>query len=662
MKARYACFQPSQIVRSKSLNLRTPRAGFVRINEVTQGENGRAAMMADLPPRTLYTYAVEFSVEEAIEKNAEKVVFEEPVFMYVDNFLDFPAGTIVPSGFYDRNTIAWEAMPDGLVLKVTDIKNGIAVLEFSNGLPEIERREIAKHDKIGDSFWRVPTKHFSPFDLNWGGPYPPGTQPSPLPGDGFAPDSSMGQEPGSIIGCPTQTLGEQVPLNGTPFVLSYRTSLKTYEVNTGHVIWSFEYDAAGRLIGLIDRDGDKTTVTHDGDGNPTSIVGPNGVTWTFKTKEKMLQQIISPENETYTFDYSDEGLMRSMQTPRGPGPTFEQSEFIYDAAGRLTTDIQPNGGVSTLEKNSSASAVTFKSAEGRQTRYGFSGPTSRNHSSSRRTGDLSSRSYTADGWTFSSDQSGIKQRSRNVSHPIFGPISSFADTSIIDLPSGLTGTRTTELSATLANAKLRDGLQNWTLISKNMDRVTTTTWDRTDSILSTKTGGARLASVKLDEKARPVLLSSPGLSDTKLEYDIQGRPSKIIRDTREISFQYNTQGYTESVTAADGTVKYSRDKMGRVLTLERKDATTAGFTYDPWGYLTSITPPGAGPYTMAYDIRGNMTFMNSPNATRTEYEYDLDHRPIKMTQGDGRDVKLSYDESNRVKEINADGSMYLIIT
>ena len=122
----------------------------------------------------------------------------------------------------------------------------------------------------------------------------------------------------------------------------------------------------------------------------------------------------------------------------------------------------------------------------------------------------------------------------------------------------------------------------------------------------TDSGEGRSSTVVLDEKGRPITLSSPGVLDTKLEYDNNGRPSKIIRGAREVAFQYDARGYRQSITAADGTVKYTRDKMGRILELQRKDASLANFTYDPWGCLNSITPPGAASYVMHYDERGNI--------------------------------------------------------
>ena len=55
-------------------------------------------MPAPLPPTSGYTYAVEFSVEEALAPES-RVEFSRPVISYVDNFLHFPVGTPVPVGY-----------------------------------------------------------------------------------------------------------------------------------------------------------------------------------------------------------------------------------------------------------------------------------------------------------------------------------------------------------------------------------------------------------------------------------------------------------------------------------------------------------------------------------------------------------------------------------
>ena len=57
-------------------------------------------MPGELPPSSGYTYAVELSADEALAAGAQEVRFSSPVPFYVENFVGFPVGSLVPAGFY----------------------------------------------------------------------------------------------------------------------------------------------------------------------------------------------------------------------------------------------------------------------------------------------------------------------------------------------------------------------------------------------------------------------------------------------------------------------------------------------------------------------------------------------------------------------------------
>ncbi|MCH7720809.1 MAG: hypothetical protein IH988_07440, partial [Planctomycetes bacterium] len=92
------------------------------------------------------------------------------------------------------------------------------------GITDAEREKLATLYAPGESLWRVPITHFSPWDHNF--PYGPGpndtppNQPRPRGRIANRPDDPCEQS-GSVVGCQTQTLGESVPVTGTPFTLNY---------------------------------------------------------------------------------------------------------------------------------------------------------------------------------------------------------------------------------------------------------------------------------------------------------------------------------------------------------------------------------------------------------------------------------------------------------
>lgn len=213
----------------------------VRATEYTVGETGPDAMPGDLPAASGYTYAVELSVDQAQEAGATRVDFSQPVTVYVDDFLGFDVGGIVPLGYYDRELHRWVPADDGVVVRVLDVVDGSAVLDVDGsetaatteqlaelGVTPAELVALADSNAAGDVLWRVQVDHFTPWDHNW--PFGP-------PEDAEAPDEDE-RDPdnddtdddddgrdcgaaGSFVGCLDQSLREMIPITGSPFTLAH---------------------------------------------------------------------------------------------------------------------------------------------------------------------------------------------------------------------------------------------------------------------------------------------------------------------------------------------------------------------------------------------------------------------------------------------------------
>jgi RHS repeat-associated protein len=205
----------------------------VRATEYTIADSGPKAMPAMLPPTSLYTYAAELTADEAVAAGATDVHFNRALPVYLENFLGFPVGTAVPTGYYDRQKGQWIPSDNGRVIKVLSITGTMADLDTDGddaaddaakltalGITTEERSQLAQLYTAGQTLWRVPITHFSPWDCNWAGlppkdaSFPPGPKDAPSVDD---PDC----QPGSIIGVEDQTLGEVVPISGTPWGLYY---------------------------------------------------------------------------------------------------------------------------------------------------------------------------------------------------------------------------------------------------------------------------------------------------------------------------------------------------------------------------------------------------------------------------------------------------------
>ena len=211
----------------------------IRATEYTVGPNGPQAMPAELPPNVGYTYCIELTEEEAEQAGAARVEFSQPLYFYLENFLSFPVGTIVPSGYYDRQKAAWVPSPNGRVIQIVGFTSGLADLDVDSnpgadpslyaslGITDAERAQLAVLYPVNQQLWRVPITHFTPYDFNW----PAGlgvaldaTLPNQAPPDQNKPNCDPCKQKGSILECQSQVLGQEIPVTGSPFSLNYRSS------------------------------------------------------------------------------------------------------------------------------------------------------------------------------------------------------------------------------------------------------------------------------------------------------------------------------------------------------------------------------------------------------------------------------------------------------
>ena len=196
------------------------------------------SMPAILPPTSAFTYCAELSVG-----GAQRVRFEKPVIMWVNNFLGFDIGTVVPVGYYDRDRSVWVPSDSGVVVKLLDTNSdGIvdAVDADGDNLPDDLNSNGSFSDEVtglndagtyqpDSTYWRVPVTHFTPWDCNWpfGPPEdarPPNPETTPL----------IDQQQPKVKTCPTninsfiedrsRIFHEDIPIPGTDMTLHYTSN------------------------------------------------------------------------------------------------------------------------------------------------------------------------------------------------------------------------------------------------------------------------------------------------------------------------------------------------------------------------------------------------------------------------------------------------------
>src|SRR5204862_7700004 len=132
-----------------------------------------ATFAPNVPPATppaglANTYTVELSADEAQAAHASTVTFSQPLSLYVENYLKLPVGTQGPHGFYDTALGSWVPAPNGVVLKVISVTNGMANVDVNGdgtadvggpleaiGISGDERVQLAALYSDGQARWRT---------------------------------------------------------------------------------------------------------------------------------------------------------------------------------------------------------------------------------------------------------------------------------------------------------------------------------------------------------------------------------------------------------------------------------------------------------------------------------------------------------------------------
>lgn len=440
--------------------------------------------------------------------------------------------------------------------------------------------------------------------------------------------------------------------------------LTTVNALTGTTIYTFNYDSFGRLIEVIDADGNSTTIERDANGNPTAIVAPFGQRTTLAVNsEGYLATVTNPANEKIRLTYHDGGLLATLTDPKG-----NVHRYIYDELGRLIKDEDPAGGsttlgrtetdngyliTSTVKKDSTADYVTTYLTETlstgrtrRVTQGCCGGPTE------AIIGLDGSRKVTYPDGTVVSTVEGPDPR--------FGMQAPIIKSMTITTPGGLkyemTGERTAKLEAPNDALSLLTQTDTVTINGKTY----TTVYDATTRTYTSTTPMGRRSVTTLDEKGRVVKVEVPGLASVVFEYDERGR---LVRTTegsgseaRITSVTYAGNGLIDYVTNPLGRqTRFEYDPVGRVTRQILPGGKEISFAYDPNGNMIGLTPPGRPEHKFGYNaVNLNETYTPPDvgiGATRTEYGYNLAKQPTIVTRPDGKTIGFTYDTRGRLQEL-----------
>jgi len=197
-------------------------------------------MPSDLPSTSAFTYCADIRVDGTLPTDSVK--FSKPVVMYVNNFLGFPIGEVVPVGYFDRVKAVWVPSDNGVVVQLLDTNtdgivdaldstgDGLPNDLNANGLFADEVAGIAGNPAytVGATYWRADVIHFTPWDMNWPFRIPLGATQPPLGSPTAEEEKSCKDEghacTGSEVSKESRVFSESIGIAGTDIKVHYKSN------------------------------------------------------------------------------------------------------------------------------------------------------------------------------------------------------------------------------------------------------------------------------------------------------------------------------------------------------------------------------------------------------------------------------------------------------
>ena len=426
---------------------------------------------------------------------------------------------------------------------------------------------------------------------------------------------------------------------------------KTFDVQTGTVLYSFGYDADRNLTSVTNRFGETTTINYTG-GVPSTIVSQDGISTALTLDAgSNLTDLTFSDGNGYHFDYNGGGFMIQERDPRG-------NYFVhaFDVTGKVTDVSDPEGGhwTYTRQVNQTTGETDYAvtSGENNTTTYadttdslGFhsviTGPAGDQTTCFQTASTMHVEKTLSCGMGLTSDydlDAAYKFKFMNKLVETTGSLS-----------------RTTTFSATYTDTNsdgIPDLITETSVMNGNTATLATNTLNYTRTLTSPE---GRTTTFTYDPATLlTTLLHVPGLTDTSYQYDGRGRPVAVTSGSRTTSLAYNDANVNDRTAAITDprtfTTIYHYNSRDLLFQVDRPDGSNVSFSYDPGGNMTVLSKPSPTLGTTAdHDFGYNRVNLSSSYQTPLNntyaYTYNKDRQLLSIIMPSGKQISNTYANS-----------------
>ncbi|MGL6236879.1 MAG: DUF6531 domain-containing protein [Segniliparus sp.] len=400
---------------------------------------------------------------------------------------------------------------------------------------------------------------------------------------------------------------------------------------------SFDYDAAGNLVGFGSGPDSKVEYSYDGAGRITRWRDSNGIAYDYRYDERnrCVHQVGTNGVFEYTYAYED--------LPNGGSATtftnFAGASTRYEADSRslIVAETDPIGNTTRMRWSKSAQLLSRTGPDGGRTEWTYTDdgdvatitrPDGRSASFEYASPGLVSRFVDFDG------------AATAYEHDEFGAVVAVTD------PTGAT-TRVAR-GTTGAVVAVTDPLGNTTHVSV----------DAAGLPLSVTDPNQHVTRWERDLFGRVRKVVAPDGAATALAWTVSGDPlTRTNPDGGVRRWEYDTEGNLLAVTDELGNRKRAEYReFDQVRATVEADGSRTEYDWDPELRVTKVVNPAGMVWSYVYDAAGGLVRETDFNGREVRYERDSMGRVARRTNAGGQWVAFEYDQlGNVVAETTDEG-------
>jgi RHS repeat-associated protein len=431
---------------------------------------------------------------------------------------------------------------------------------------------------------------------------------------------------------------------------------------------SMSYDQFGNLVMATERGGQVTVHEYDERGRRIRTVTPTGADLTFGYDDLDRVTTVVTEAGAVT-EYAYQGTGRHPSVLRDPeggltrftwddglltevsDPTDVRVRFGYDEHGELVATTDADGNTARLERDAVGRVTAAITPSGNRTSYTYDAA-----------GRLASR-RDPDGalWRFQRTAAGRLSA-------VVGPLGA---RTVIDYGAhgeeaattdalGRTVTRSLDDLGNLASVRLPDGA-TWQFTHDALSRLTETIdpagalwgreYDENGDLAAVidPTGARQGASADL---ATGTVRTSDGALDASARFDPLGRLVSVEQpDGSAAMASYDPCGRpVELLDGEGGLTRLVRDAAGRVVQVTSPTGAVTGYEYDRCGRLAATIHPLGARTTREYDADGRVIRVVLPTGEAATVRYDAVGRVVAVREPGRGTSRYVYDLAGRLTQ------------